>query len=101
MQYAFVNTGDATTDNELVAAPGAGYKVVVRKYDISSDTDATVTFESGGSTVVSGQHVGARGGKVAPADGHPWFECAENESLTITTSAGAAMVTIGYSIERV
>lgn len=99
---AYDAASSAQTDTSLVAAPGSGNRVVIYKVFVTSDTAQTITFESGNSTEIWSQFVGANGGMVIPSDRQPWFQCAANEALTYTSSAaGNVVVSVGYEIDVV
>ncbi len=96
----FVNDDQSTaqTDTSLVAAPGAGKYVVVDSVFVSTDTQQTVSFESGTSTLKWRQYAAANGGHLASY--REMFECDVNEALTYTSSAaGNVFVAIKYHIQ--
>lgn len=96
---AFGDYTSAQTDTALVAAV-SGKQVRVAAVYVMSDTAGTVTFESGGSTVVFEVYPGDSGGAsvVAPT-GQFLFKTVAGESLTVTTDiAGNHAVNVLYEV---
>ena len=91
----------AVTDRELIAAPGAGERIVVYLLHISSDTREQLDFESSTDTLLWRSFVAAD--TIEDAGGYwPVFQCAENESLTFTLDQiGKVAIAITYQIETV
>lgn len=87
----------AQTDNELIAAPTNGQRIVIKQYTISKDTIGTAFLEQGGNVAVSNVYY------IAANDTVYFYgsrALAPNTSLTITTTgANNASVEIGYILE--
>ena len=100
MNFATLSVAAAQTDTVMVAAPGAGKKVVVQQIFVSSDTAQKVMLESSIATEIWAQYVGANGGAVVPySSPRGWAECALNESLTFTSAAaGNVFFSVGYVV---
>lgn len=91
----------ALSNEELVAAGGAGTYVKGAAVYVMTDTAGTVTLETGNSAVVWEVYPAANGGMqmVAP-DGQWLFVCAENEALTVTSDiTGEHFVAVLYLVE--
>jgi len=92
----------AQTDTSLVAAPGAGSQIAVTSLYISTDTQQTVSLETGNSTLRWRQYCSANGGSVANVGDSvkdELFRCADNEALTYTSSAaGNIFVSVQYRV---
>lgn len=98
MAFASDSQSTAQTDKQLVAAPGAGKRIVVQSIFVSTDTAQTVSLESGTSTLKWRQFAAANGGHTHA--GKPSFECDENAALTYTSSAaGNIFVAVHYEID--
>lgn len=87
---------DASTvsDEELIAAQGAGSKIAVMQLVVQGANATVVTFESGTATGKHTVPAGAGGGCVLPYTGVPWFICDDNEALTYTTTVGGVSVQV-------
>jgi hypothetical protein len=95
----------ASGATELVAAPGAGYCVLVQAYNVMKEgsSDVVVSFLSA-ATQVSGR-IFLEGtvakGKVVPFNPLGWFRTADNEALNINLSAAVDVEgEITYTIIR-
>lgn len=88
------------TNTTLVAAPGAGKKIVVTAIYLSADTAMRVDLESNGAASPSwSQFVGANGGSVTSGRGEV-FSCGTNESLTWSSGlAGNVFIAVNYRVE--
>lgn len=102
MPYARNLTGAAQTDTELVAAPGAGRQIVVEAVYATTDGVAgdQITFESSTTNLRWRIYLEANGSEYY-TDEEGLFRCADNESLTYTTTgANDAFVSVEYQIAR-
>ncbi len=98
MPFASDDQSSAQTDTSLVAAPGASKRIIVDAVFVSTDTQQTVSFESGNSTLKWRQYAAANGGHLASY--RNVFECDGNEALTYTSSAaGNVFVAVAYHIQ--
>ncbi len=98
MPYASDDQSSAQTDTVLVAAPGANTHIVVDSVFVSTDTQQTVSFESGTTTLKWRQYAAANGGHLVSY--RNVFECDGNETLTYTSSAaGNVFVAVKYHIQ--
>lgn len=91
----------AVTDTELIAAPGAGFRIVVNQYTISvGGIAANVELQSGTDADNRTQfRFGINGGTNS---GLIVWELGDNENLNITTSAnGPTDTTIIFNIGAV
>ncbi len=95
---AFDTQSATQTDTELIAVQ-SGKRIAVYQLYVTSNTEVTVTFESG-STTVWKQFVAAGGGSVIPFTGIEWFATNRSEALTYTTS-GTADVAISVKAAAV
>lgn len=90
----------AQTDVVLVPAPGAGNQIVVRHVFCSTSSAAgTHTLESGGSALRWEAYLPINGS--VSDDGRELFWCAENASLTLSTTAasGARFTQVSYEVQ--
>lgn len=99
---AFANPA-AITDNAIVAAPGAGQKIVVHFLVLIATSGAnTATMKSAGTAIGPAWGFADKGGLVLPQNDDGWFECAANEALNLALTAATAMgVHVGYSVQPV
>lgn len=95
-QKKFGSSGlGAVTDSELIAAPGAGFRIVIDSYEISVGTAAAiVTLEQGTAVIIQEFRFGVNGGTNAP---HTRIPLGANLSLTITTSASGPTSVFGFA----
>ena len=107
MKTAFANPA-AIADNQIVAAPGVGFKIVVFGYQVwtNADTAQTGTFKSGAAAIYPNQVFGADTGAKSDYDctpgDIPLFECVENQALNYALTAATAVgVAVQYCIERI
>lgn len=83
------------TNQQVLAAPGAGFKIVVRSlYVQTEDVNTDVQFNSrtiGGVNTAVGPNFDflSNAGAVLPVNGDGWFVCGDNCSLVVTTTGGA------------
>lgn len=102
LKSAFLDPSGAG-DNSLVAAPGAGFKIVVFGYQITNGGTANnVRFRSAANSVTSLKALAINGGtNVVPGE-RPLFECNANEALNINLSGATAVgVDLQFLIARV
>ena len=94
------NVAAADTDEELLAAPGAGKRIVVLGYEISAAGVGNIWLESSTTTQITCRHETVAGTNIIVRDAY--IPCAVNESLTFT-SVGAGISThslaITYQVE--
>lgn len=102
LRFAFANPA-AIADNAIVAAPGAGYKIVVYGYQIDATGGAnTVIFKSAANAKTATKGFVASGGMAIPPGVAPLFECNENEALNAALTAATAVgIDVQYCIARV
>jgi len=106
LHFVSAYTG-AKTDEQVIAAPSAGYAILLHRVMVSSSADATVFFEQG-STLVCGAYLLAAGlqavvwdfDRAAVGSGSGWGgrELVDATNLTFTSSAGNSYVDIVYSV---
>lgn len=85
----------------LIAAPGAGYAIVVTDIFVSASAATTISLEDG-ATVLWRQYVAASGGSVNQGQDE-MFRVSENVALTYSASAAVADVflAVTYRVESV
>ena len=84
---------------QLVAAPGAGLKIVVTGIWLSAKTAADYFFASASTQLSPTIYAGATSGFIAPNLRHLPLVCAANEAFRINGSiAGTASVLVAYRI---
>jgi hypothetical protein len=87
----------ATTGGSVIAAPGAGKRIRIRRLSVTTDAAASVTVFQGtdaeANRLVYG-HFGAGGGEAA----YTPHDLPENTALLITTSAGNSRVAGAYQV---
>ena len=103
---AVVNLAASTSDQELVAAPGAGKQIWVYGLFMMADTAAgTVTLQDEDNTALSGTlAVSDEGGWVLTPSGNfamPWIKVATNKALEADTGACTVDGIIAYAIVSV
>lgn len=80
------------TDSVIIAAPAAGFFLLILAMKIMCDAATAVTLNSkgeGAGTAVDGPWpVGATGGFIDPLGTSGLFRCKAGEALTMTTGAG-------------
>lgn len=100
VSQAHANAAAASTDQTLVAAPGAGRHIVIDTFYVTSAGTGQVFFESSTTTQVGPRMELAAG--VAHRATDVRIKCAANEALT-WTSVGAGIGThsifVNYHIE--
>lgn len=77
----------ATGDKTLVAAQGAGKKIIVTSFILSSDTDTTYQFKTGSTALGPPIPVAARIPAGASFLPEPLIKTNANEALVINSSA--------------
>lgn len=93
-------TGPVAT-TEIVAAPGAGMKIRVLGWVLTSAGAATVAWKSA-ATAKTGVMTGAAGAAMsAPFNPVGWFDCAENEALNLTAGTAAVAGVLSYAIVKI
>lgn len=91
------NGAVAFSDSVVVAAPGGSQRVHVASVVVSTRDVDTVTFESGGSSVLWEVYTGLNGGGVLETNEDAWFVCEVGEALTVSSSASDdCSVLVGY-----
>lgn len=93
----------ASTTGTLVAAPGAGKRIVVVNYVLVSLNDGTVQFKSASTAKSGAMNTGDWGGVSFPGTVKgPAFRCGTNEALTLTTGAqvGGTQGHLSYYIDK-
>ena len=95
-----VVTGPVAT-TEIVAAPGAGKKIRVLGWVLTSAGAATVAWKSA-TTAKTGVMTGAAGSPMsAPFNPVGWFDCAENEALNLTAGTAAVAGVVSYAVVKI
>lgn len=74
-----------TAITTIVAAPGAGYKIVVIAYLLTHDTDGEHTWSSEGNAISGAMEVSADT-PIGAACSLGTLECVENERLRLTAT---------------
>ena len=100
--WTAVAYGSAQTDTAIVAAPGAGKKILLIGWKAAADTASDVTLEEAGTGLIDALYLAANGNELEmigdASAGNVAYEegvlLAENTALTVTTT-GAGNVTIG------
>lgn len=94
----------ASGSTSVVAAPGAGKKIRVWGYQITSRAAIDeVQLRSASTVMAYVESVAAAGGGICcpPVTGQPYFECAGNEALNVNLSAaGNVGVNVQYDVLR-
>lgn len=89
--------------NTLVAAPGAGLRIVLLRSTLVAAGSVSVTFKSNTTALSGAMPLPANGNGLSDCD--PiigLFECAENEPLVLTLSAAVAVTGyLSYALEPV
>lgn len=93
MQHVHADANSQQTNTELIAAPGAGKKVVIHGFFFSSDS-AIQFLVKHGSTTFHSQWVAAGGGSWAFPNTPlpPWDVVPANTAVTYSTSAPSNVV---------
>jgi hypothetical protein len=95
--FVVINKSGAAAADILVAAPGAGKKIVAYGFSINGDGDEDITFQSNDTDVHGPMFSDGSGwGEVAGYGAVPMFECAPNEALKMDRATGS--VAIGGSL---
>ena len=85
--------------HELVATPGAGKRIRVYGYYVSSDAAMLIKLRSGATDSLLELYLGANGGLMNPPGKTQLFSCSENESLDVIGSvASNFFVRVDYVI---
>lgn len=102
-----LNVSDKATGSaqQLIAAPGAGYRLVIDRYILTADTDAAVlslytSSDETGNRIVY-QLFKAGGGVEQDWRSQQGLLLPENKALALTASAGYGYYTVWYHIEAV
>ena len=87
------DSADASSGVTVVAAPGAGNKIIVHKSYLSSDTACKISVSAGSSEDAKfHQHVAASGGSVVVPGGSELIVDGDaNTALTVTSDSAAAV----------
>lgn len=87
----------ASGHTSLVAAPGAGKRIVVTGFFLSCKTAVDVYFTSATTRISPTLYAGANSTFVIQRLTHQPFECAANEALQINASAaGTSYIQVAY-----
>lgn len=91
--------GTAQTNTVMVAAPGVGNKIAVKQILFTSSAVQILTIKSSTTTNKLIAYTPVNGGINPREDsGEYLFECADNESLTITTTGVTSSINLVYGI---
>jgi hypothetical protein len=99
MDGASAPISDITTITTIVAAPGAGYRIVVLGYKLQLDTDGEYLWSSA-STALTGTMELAADAPDGAFFGAGIFACAPNETLRLTATT-PANGWVRYVVQRV
>ena len=91
------NLSGAPASYDVVAAPGAGKRIVVMGMDLSANASLVVSFLSD-ATAVGSRPTSANNPISAHNDSYGVFQCAENKKLAISLSANATVAGWFYYI---
>lgn len=98
---------DNASTADIIAAPGAGKRIVVYGYVMVSADTTTVTFKSGTTGITGAMSMVVGVPVVAPqtiSEGvrQPWLVCATNEALNLTNGSSKQVSGhLVYDIETV
>lgn len=101
--YSAVLNTSTLGSNLLVAASGAGTKIVVVSLVLVAGASAnTVKFLSGSTDITALFALAGNGGMVLNENHSGWFATADNEALNVNLSSATAVgVNVNYYIEKV
>lgn len=102
LKSTFLNTSTLGS-NVLVAAPGAGYKIVVVSLVVLAGASAnSIKFLSGATEVSALMALAGNGGMVLNENHSGWFFTGENEALNVNLSSATAVgINVNYYIAKV
>lgn len=86
---------DKAASGEVVAAQGAGVKIRVLGYVLSSSAAINAHFRSAATPISATHYFAANGSIVVPEGKSGWFQTAANEALNLQLSGAG---TIGTSV---
>lgn len=84
------------SDTEVLAAPSAGYYLVVLGYTVMCDAATLVTFRSNSTTIGMPLPIAANGGITRAPGGQPLLVAVAETALAITTSGGNTYLDLHY-----
>jgi len=94
---AFNSWVTASGDKTIVAAPGAGFRIIVTAFLITTDTNTNFTWKSASTALTHAMQAAANVPFGAPFLPEPLIQCAENEALVLNSSAAiTGGVTVVY-----
>lgn len=87
----FKKTVSASTAlSEVIAAPGAGFSILIRSLTLTVGGTATkTTLKSASTELEPPKENDANGGYILPPDNEGWLVCADNEAFNLTTDTGS------------
>lgn len=87
-------------DNTIVAAPGAGKKLRVHSFFLTSDDSVKTIWKTGSTAKATCYATKAQyGGVAAPHSRDGWFEGADNEALVLNLGAAVSVGgVVNYSV---
>jgi hypothetical protein len=101
----FVASPTTIGNQDLIPAPGAGFKIVIYGYSANASGGANTFFltrGTGPTPIMSAKGLVAQAGTNMPPSEFFLHECAENEKLGITLSAATIVgIDIWYCLQRV
>lgn len=98
---AIQSWGAASGDKTLVAAPGAGFQIIVTSFIFTTDTKTTVTFKSAAGAITHAMSVGPDAPFGAPFLPEPTIQTNENEALVVNSSAAiTGGITVTYRVVK-
>jgi hypothetical protein len=101
----FVANPALAANQDLIGAPGAGFKIVVYGYSVNASGGANsffLTRGTGPTAITSVKGLAANAGTNMPPGEFFLHECNENEKIGITLSAATAVgIDLWYALQRV
>jgi len=99
VKYASFDQG-AAGSTTLVAAPGAGKKIVLKSIALTMSAGGTAQLRSAGNNISGAFPIAANGGLVLPpSENEAWTECNANEALNLFTVTGLAKGLVSYVVD--
>lgn len=98
VSHVAVSQGGAGT-TAVVAAPGAGLRVVLHGALLVMDLAGTAKFQSAATDLTGAMSLATSSPLGVALDSDCVLRCAANEALNLTTATGAAKGVVWYSVE--
>jgi hypothetical protein len=93
----FANVASGVTASSMIAAVSGKIIRVLSVYALCGGTATTLTFNSNSAAISALLANAANGGEVLPYHPQGWFETAEDQALTVTTSAEGSTTGVGIT----